>query len=141
MAIGDLEKYPEFFKTKALAHLATLMPDGSPQVTPVWVDYDGKHVLFNSALGRLKDKNMRRDPRVSLSILDPDDDYRYLEIRGRVVEITQDGADDNINKLSQKYTGHEVYPYRSPGEVRILYKVQPERVILKEGVGKLIRLV
>jgi len=141
MSLDGLEKYPEFFKTKALAHLATLMPDGSPQVTPVWVDCDGKHVLFNSALGRVKDKNVRRDPRVSLSILDPNDDYRYLEIRGRVVEITRAGADENINKLSQKYTGHAVYPHRKPGEVRILYKVQPDRVFLKQGVGKLTRLI
>lgn len=141
MLPSELEKYPEFFKTKALAHLATLMPDGSPQVNPVWVDCDGKYVLFNSALGRLKDKNVRRDPRVSLSILDPNDDYRYLEIRGRVVEITREGADENIDNLSQKYTGNAVYPNRKPGEVRILYKVEPDRVFLKQGVGKLSRLI
>jgi PPOX class probable F420-dependent enzyme len=117
------------------------MPDGSPQVTPVWVDCDGEHVVFNSALGRVKDKNVRRDPRVSLSILDPNDDYRYLEIRGRVVEITQEGADENINMLSRKYTGNSVYAHRKPGEVRILYKVQPDRVFLKQGVGKLTRVV
>jgi PPOX class probable F420-dependent enzyme len=141
MSLSELEKYPEFFKTKALAHLATLMPDGSPQVTPVWVDCDGEHVVFNSALGRVKDKNVRRDPRVSLSILDPNDDYRYLEIRGRVVEITEEGADENINMLSRKYTGNSVYGHRKPGEVRILYKVQPDRVFLKQGVGKLTRVV
>jgi PPOX class probable F420-dependent enzyme len=128
MATQDIQKYSDLFQKKAFANLGTLMPDGSPQVTPVWIDYDGKYILFNSALGRVKDKNVRRDPRVSVSIQDPDNPYRYLEIRGRVVEITQAGADDHINKLSQKYLGQAVYPYRQPGEVRVLYKVQPDRV-------------
>jgi PPOX class probable F420-dependent enzyme len=104
------------------------MHDGSPQVTPVWVDYDGKYVRVNSALGRVKDKNMRRDPRVSLAIQDSDNPYRYVEIRGKVVEITQNGADDHINKLSQKYLGKPVYPYRKPGEVRVTYKIEPQKI-------------
>lgn len=141
MAFVDLSKFPEFFKTKALAHLATLMPDGGPQVTPVWIDYDGTHILFNSALGRAKDKNVRRNPRVALCILDPNDDYRYLEVRGRVVEITEEGADENINQLAQKYLGKPIYPNRTQGETRILYKVEPQRVFLKQGVGKLSRLL
>jgi PPOX class probable F420-dependent enzyme len=128
MAAKEFGKYSDLFQKKAFASLGTLMPDGSPQVTPVWVDYDGKYILFNSAVGRVKDKNIRRDPRVSVSIQDPDNPYRYLEIRGRVVEITQNGADEHINKLSQKYLGQAVYPYRQPGEVRVLYKVEPERV-------------
>ena len=111
-----------------MTELATLMPDGSPQVTPVWVDWDGKHVRFNSALGRVKDKNVRRDPRVSLAVQDPDNPYRYLEVRGRVAEITQNGADDHIDKLSQKYVGKPVYEGRQPGEVRVLYKVEPLKV-------------
>ncbi len=122
------EKYLDLFKKPAFAHLATLMHDGSPQVTPVWVDYDEKYVRVNSALGRVKDKNMRRDPRVSLSIQDPENPYRYLEIRGKVVEITQNGADDHINKLSQKYLGKPVYPYRKPGEVRVVYKIEPQKI-------------
>jgi len=122
------EKYLDLFEKKAFAHLATLMKDGSPQVTPVWVDYDGKYVRFNSALGRVKDQNVRRDPRVAMSIQDPDNPYRYLEIRGRVVEITQNGADDHINKLSQKYLGIPVYPSRRPGEVRVLYRIEPQKV-------------
>jgi len=122
------EKFLDLFQKKAFAHLGTIMSDGSPQVTPVWVDYDGKHVRFNSALGRVKDRNVRRDPRVSLSILDPENPYRYLAIRGRVVEITQEGADEHINSLSQKYLGRAVYPYREPGEVRVLYRIAPEKV-------------
>lgn len=122
------EKYADLFKKKAFANLSTLMQDGSPQVTPVWVDYDGHHVRFNSALGRVKDKNIRRDPRVSLAIQDPENPYRYVEIRGKVVEITQNGADDHINSLSQKYLGNPVYPYRQPGEVRVLYKIEPQKV-------------
>jgi PPOX class probable F420-dependent enzyme len=120
------DEFVDLFKKTAFANLATVMPDGSPQVTPVWIDYDGKYVLFNSAKGRMKDKNIRRDPRISLSIQDPENPYRYLEIRGRVVEITQNGADDHINKLSQKYLGKPVYPGRQPGEVRVLYKIEPE---------------
>lgn len=122
------EKYLDLFEKKAFGHLATLMKDGSPQVTPVWVDYNGKYVRFNSALGRVKDKNVQRDPRVAMSIQDPDNPYRYLEIRGRVVEITQKGADDHINKLSQKYLGIPVYPNRRPGEVRVLYRIEPQKV-------------
>jgi len=128
MAQMILEKYLDLFEKKAFAHLATLMKDGSPQVTPVWVDYDGKYVRFNSVLGRVKDQNVRRDPRVTMSIQDPDNPYRYLEIRGRVVEITQKGADDHINKLSQKYLGIPVYPNRRPGQVRVLYRIEPQKV-------------
>ncbi len=122
------EKFVDLFKKPAFAALATLMPDGSPQVTPVWIDYDGKYVYFNSALGRVKDKNVRRDARVAISIQDPDNPYRYLEVRGRVVDITENGANDSINKLSQKYIGKASYPYGQPGEVRVLYKIEPEHV-------------
>jgi PPOX class probable F420-dependent enzyme len=128
MADAIPEKYIDLLEKPAFGNLSTLMPDGSPQVTPVWVDYDGKHVRFNSALGRVKDKNVRRDARIAISLQDPANPYRYLEIRGRVVEITQNGADDHINKLSQKYLGKPVYPYRQPGEVRVTYKIQPEKV-------------
>jgi len=122
------DKYADLFEKQAFGNLGTLMKDGSPQVTPVWVDYDGKHVRFNSALGRVKDKNIRRDPRVAISVQDPDNPYRYIEVRGRVVDITRNGADDHINKLSQKYLGKPVYPFRQPGEVRVLYKVEPEAI-------------
>ena len=122
------KKYLDLFDKKAFAHLATIMPDGSPHVTPVWVDYDGEHVRFNSARGRVKDKNVRSNSQVALSIQDPDNPYRYLQVRGRVVEITETGADDHIDKLSQKYTGKAVYKKGSPSEVRVLYKVEPQKV-------------
>jgi PPOX class probable F420-dependent enzyme len=122
------EKYADLLDKPAFGSLGTLMPDGSPQVTPVWVDFDGKHVRINSAKGRVKDKNIRRDPRVSISLQDPANPYRYLEIRGKVVDITETGADDHINKLSQKYLGKPVYPFRQPNEVRVLYKIEPQKV-------------
>jgi PPOX class probable F420-dependent enzyme len=122
------EKYLDLLEKQAFGNLGTLMKDGSPQVTPVWVDYDGKHVRINSAKGRVKDRNMRRDPRVSIALQDPANPYRYLEIRGRVVEITEKGADDHINKLAKKYLGKDVYPFPQPGEVRVLYKIEPQKV-------------
>jgi PPOX class probable F420-dependent enzyme len=124
---GIPSSHLDLFKKKAFAHLATLMPDGKPQSTPVWVDYDGKYVVINTAQGRQKDKNMQRDGHVALSIADPDNPYRYLEVRGRVVERTLNGADQHIDAMAKKYLGQDKYPYRQPGEVRVLYKVEPER--------------
>ena len=122
------EKYRDLFNKRAFASLATLMPDGDVQVTPVWVDVDDGSVLFNSARGRVKDKNVRRDPRVTLTLIDPDNPYRYLEVRGRVVDITEKGAAQHIDKLAKKYLGVDKYPYAKPGEVRVLYRVKPEHV-------------
>ena len=127
MSDGILEKYRDLFDKKAFAGLGTLMPDGRPQVTPVWVDYDGSHVIVNTAKGRVKDRNMRRDPRVSLAIVDPDNPYRYLEVRGRVTEITENGADQHIDKMAKKYLGQDKYPFRQSGEVRVLFKIAPEK--------------
>jgi PPOX class probable F420-dependent enzyme len=122
------DSHVDLFKKKAFADLATLMPDGQPQVTPVWVDYDGHLVVVNTAEGRQKDKNLRRDGRVALSIIDPDNPYRYLEVRGRVVERTYDGADDHIDAMAKKYLGKDKYPFARPGEVRVVYKVKPEHI-------------
>ena len=122
------DSHIDLFKKKAFAHLATLMPDGQPQVTPVWVDYDGHRVVINTAQGRQKDKNLQRDGRVALSIIDPDNPYRYLEVRGHVAERTLDGADQNIDTLAKKYLGKDKYPFRQPGEVRVIYKIEPEHV-------------
>jgi PPOX class probable F420-dependent enzyme len=119
------EKYADLFNKKAFASLATVNPDGTPQVTPVWVDYDGKHVIVNSARGRRKDKNMGQNSSVALSIMDPDNPYRYLEVRGRVTEITEEGAAQHIDKMAKKYMGVDKYPYHRPGDVRVMYKIEP----------------
>jgi len=121
------EKFRDLLEKKALAHLATLMPDGSPQSTPVWVDAKDGFVRVNSAKGRLKDRNMRRDSRVALSIHDPDNPYRYLEIRGKVIDITEEGADAHIDSLAKKYMGVDEYPLRTPNEQRVIYVIEPQR--------------
>jgi len=128
MAAPVPDNFRDLFQKKAFASLATVMPDGSPQVTPVWFDWDGSHIRVNTAKGRVKDRNMRRTPTVALAILDPDNPYRHLAVRGRVVEMTEQGADAHIDALAKKYLGQDRYPYRRPGEVRVIYKIQPERV-------------
>ncbi len=127
MTASILEKYQDLFSKQAFASLATLMPDGRPQVTPVWCDFDGKHIIVNSAKGRQKDRNMRRDPRVSLAISDPANPYRYVEIRGRVVNISEEGADAHIDRMAKKYLNKDRYPNRRPGEVRVMYRIAPEQ--------------
>ena len=128
MAATIPDPFKDLFTKVAFAHLATLMPDGKPQVTPVWVDYDGDHIRVNSAKGRVKDKNMRRNKQVALSIQDPDNPYRSLAVQGEVVEITEQGADAHIDALAKKYLGKDRYPFRSAGEVRVIYKVRPDKV-------------
>jgi len=124
---------PENFKDlleggrKAFAHVGTVMPDGSPQVTPMWFDVEDGLIRVNSARGRVKDRNMRRTPAVALSIMDPDNAYRYLGIRGQVVEVTEQGAEAHIDALAKKYIGKDRYPWRQAGEVRVMYKIRPER--------------
>ena len=122
------DQYKDLLQKKAFAHLGTVMKDGSPQVTPIWFDYDGTHVRINSAKGRWKDKNMRNRPKVALSILDPDNPYRYMQIRGTVTEITENGADTHIDSLAKKYLGQDKYPFRQPGEERVIYKIAVDRV-------------
>jgi PPOX class probable F420-dependent enzyme len=122
------EQFRDLLTKKAFAHLGTIMPDGSPQVTPVWFDFDGTHVRINSAKGRVKDKNMRRNGRVALAIQDPENPYRYLAVRGQVEEIAEAGADAHIDALAKKYLGQDRYPHRQPGEVRVIYRIRPERV-------------
>ena len=122
------QAYRDLFSKPAFAHLVTLMPDGSPQVTPVWVDLQDGMLVVNSAKGRLKDRNMRRDPRVALAITDPANPYRYIQVRGRVAEVTEQGADAHADRMSKKYLNKDTYPFRQPGEVRVLYKIKPERV-------------
>jgi PPOX class probable F420-dependent enzyme len=114
--------------TKAFCSLATLMKDGSPQVTLVWFNSDGKHILINSASGRVKDRNMRRNPNVAIMIMDPKDPYRYIQIRGKVVEITTEGARKHIDELSKKYTGRDKYTGGPIDEIRVTYKILPKKI-------------
>jgi PPOX class probable F420-dependent enzyme len=120
--------HQDLLQKPAFAHLATLNPDGSPQVTPVWFDYDGKHIIVNTARGRVKDRNLKGEPRVALSIVDPENPYRYLGIQGRVTEMTESGADAGIDKLAKKYLGKDKYPWKGPNEVRVLVRIAPEKV-------------
>ena len=122
------ETHADILDKPAFAHLSTLMSDGSPHTAPVWIDTDDGYVVINSAEGRLKDRNVRRDPRVAISITDPENPYRSLAIRGRVVKITNEGADEHINRMAKKYMGVDEYPYRTPTEVRVMYYVEPEKV-------------
>ena len=110
---------------KALANLATVMPDGSPQVTPVWFDYAGGLVRVNSAKGRVKVRNMSEGARVALAIVDPENPYRYIQIRGRVARVTEQGASEHIDSLSKKYLGKDKYPFGQPGEVRMTFEIEP----------------
>ena len=112
-------------ETRAFAYLATLMADGTPQLTPVWFNTDGTHILINSAAGRIKDRNMRARPQVALVITDPKNPYRYIQIRGQVVATTQEGAYEHIDQLAGKYTGTPKYQNLAPGEKRFIYKILP----------------
>ena len=123
------EKYLDLVTTKkALAHLATIMPDGSPQVTPVWFDYAAGLIRVNSAKGRVKSRNMTEGAPVALSIVDPDNAYRYIQIRGKVTKTTPEGADAHIDALAKRYLGVESYPYRSPAEIRMIFEITPTSV-------------
>ena len=128
---GPLAKYRDIFEKKAFAHVATVGAGGAPQITPVWVDFDGKHIRFNTARGRVKDKNLQRNPRVALAAQDPDNPYRYVQVRGRA-ELTEQGAESHIDALAKKYIGQNRYPWRRPGEVRVTVTIVPEHV---QGMG------
>jgi PPOX class probable F420-dependent enzyme len=113
---------------KALVYLATIMADGSPQVTPVWFNTSSEAILINSALGRVKDKNMRNNPKVALVIADPQNPYRYIQIRGTVIEFITDGAEEHIDILNLKYNGTPTYPYHSTDQKRVIYKISPDKI-------------
>jgi PPOX class probable F420-dependent enzyme len=120
------DKYLDLLQQKtAFASLATVMPDGSPQVTPVWFDYSDGVIRVNTARGRVKARNLKKGARVALAIVDPDNPYRYLQIRGRVRTATEDGAGDHIDSLAKKYLGQDKYPFAQPGEVRIMCEIEP----------------
>lgn len=118
----------KLLREKSYCQIATLMPDGSPQITEVWVDTDGEHILINTSASRQKTRNVRRDPRVAVNVMDPQNDHRLADIRGRVIDITTEGADDLIDRLAQKYIGQDKYPWRSPTEQRVTLVIQPEHI-------------
>jgi len=113
---------------KSFASVATLMPDGSPQVSLMWVDSDGEHILLNSAEGRVKTNNLRNDKRVAIAIVDSENPYKQAMVKGNVVEDTQDGAFEHTDELAKKYLGQDKYPYHQEGDVRVIFKVKPESV-------------
>lgn len=125
--LSDEQK--EFFRKPNFGHLATLEPDGYPQVTPVWIDVDDQHILINTAKGRKKVRNIERDPRVSVEVVEQENPYSMLSVKGKVVGMTTDGADDHIDAMAKKYLGQDSYPFRKEGEVRLILRIDPEKVI------------
>jgi PPOX class probable F420-dependent enzyme len=123
---GIPEQYLDLLQQKkAFANLATVRKDGSPQVTPVWVDYADGVIRFNTAKGRVKARILKPGSSVALAIMDPDNAYRYVQIRGRVRRVLQEGADAHIDSLAKKYLDKDKYPFRQPGEVRVMYEIEP----------------
>lgn len=123
---AKLDQYLDLLQQKKpIAALATVMPDGSPQLTPVWFDYDGKVIRVNTAKGRVKARNMQEGSRVAVMIVDPDNSYRYVQIRGRVARATESGASEHIDSLAKKYLGKDKYPHAAPGEVRLMCEIEP----------------
>jgi PPOX class probable F420-dependent enzyme len=119
----------KLFEGKNFAFVSTLMKDGYPQITPTWIDIEDGNILVNTAIGRIKQKNVSRDPRLSIAIADQNNPYDMVTVRGKVIEqITGDAADKHIDKLAKKYLGKDKYPNRAPGEKRVILKVKPERV-------------
>ena len=118
----------KLFEDKNLAFVATLMKDGSPQITPVWMDLVDGMILVNTAQGRVKQRNVSRDPRVAISIVDQKNPYNMVTIRGKVIEQTTSGADKHIDKMAKKYLGVDKYPFAMPGEKRILLKILPLKI-------------
>jgi PPOX class probable F420-dependent enzyme len=128
MAAKIPEEFIGILDKKTFAHLATSGKNGAPQVSPVWVDREGDLIVVNSAKGRVKDRNIRSREQVALSAIDPDNPYRALMIQGRVVKITEEGADAHIDKMAKKYLGQDKYPFRTPTEVRVKYYIEPTHV-------------
>jgi PPOX class probable F420-dependent enzyme len=131
MPLPDTHLSPELEKLlreASYAQIATLMPDGSPQLTQVWIDTDGTHVIVNTVATHQKVRNVRRDPRVAINVHDPAKPFRVANMRGTVVDITSEGADRHIDVLARKYLGADSYPFRRPGQRRILLKIRPDRI-------------
>jgi PPOX class probable F420-dependent enzyme len=128
----NLAKYRDIFDKKAFCYVATVGKEGTPQITPVWCEFDGTHIVVNTARGRVKDKNLAKNPRVAVAAADPDNPYRSVQVRGRVADVTEQGADAHIDKMAKMYIGQDRYPWKKPDEVRMIVKILPERV---QGMG------
>ena len=120
------EGFRDILDGKSFAHWATIGPDGEPQSSPVWFDFDGEQILISQTKKRQKLRNVKRDPRVSVSILDPDNAYRYIELRGEVVDISDDEDNQFIDKMAKKYRGHDHYQWHQPGDERVVVRIQPK---------------
>ena len=121
------EEHASLLRRPVIAHVATVGADGAPHSTPVWVDTDGEVVIFNTAKGRVKTRNIERNPLVALSLVNDENPYQMLEIRGRA-ELVSEGADAHIDYLAKKYLGQDSYPFRQPGEERVIVRVVPTSV-------------
>jgi PPOX class probable F420-dependent enzyme len=119
------------FAKRVLAHVASVDPEGEPHVTPVWVELDGDDIVINTALGRAKARNLASDPRVAISLSDPDDPRAAVAIRGTVVGFTTIGADEVIDRLAKKYLDVDAYPYRREGEIRVTVRIRPDRISMQ----------
>jgi PPOX class probable F420-dependent enzyme len=128
MAVELTEQQKHLINAKNFGHIATLNKDGSPQVSPVWIDFDGKYLVVNSEAKRLKVRNIKRDPRVSVSIQNANNPYQYIEIRGNAVEVTTNGGFEGIDALAKKYMGVDKYPNNLPGDKRVVIKIEPQHV-------------
>lgn len=128
MAVELSTGFQKLLREPAFCQIATLMPGGGPHLAQVWVDTDGEHVLINTNDGSQKVRNARRDPRVAVNVVDPANAWRIVTVRGRVVDITREGADDLIDQLAHKYLGVDKYPFRQPDQVRITLKIQADRI-------------
>lgn len=128
MSILIPESHLHFFEQPIHANLGTIMPDGRPQVNPVWCDYDGAYVRFSTLEGSQKDKNLRARKFATLLLVDPQNQYSWIEVRGNVAEVTTEGAEEFIDALTKQYLGLDSYPNRREGDVRLIYKIKPERV-------------
>lgn len=128
MADTFTEATRAIFAKRVLAFVASLEPDGHPNVTPVWVELDGEDIIINTALGRAKARNLAADERVALALTDPEDTSTAVAVRGTVIDFTTKGADEVIDRLAHKYLGVDHYPYRAEGEVRVTVRIRPDRI-------------
>ena len=126
MPVPIPEQALELLQQPALAHLATLMPDDTLQVTPIWIDFDGTYLLVNTLKGRQKELHMQKRPQVGLDIVDLSNPWRWLSVRGQVVDMTEEGANEHIDKMAKKYMGQDKYGFHQPGDVRVICKIQPD---------------